>query len=113
MTVVYRCKRCGAVLYVLFSREPNTYGVLTPSEVMDRYGGLCPVCGHRLEKPSISDITIRLYPTWLREELQRITILRDKSEIAQITKNVFKPVYIELSSLDLRLSMPRRQEANA
>lgn len=109
MTVVYRCKNCGAILYVLFSREPDTYGVPTPSEVAARYAGICPVCGHRLEKPTISDIVIRPYPKWLREELQRMTILRDKSQVALIEKNVFKPVYIELSPIDIKLSVPRRE----
>ena len=67
MPIVYRCKKCGYVLYV-FWRVGSSYGVPTPSEIISRYGGYCPKCGKRLQKPSWQNIVIAAeVPSWLKE----------------------------------------------
>ena len=57
MPVVYRCRGCGYILYAI-ERVGNPYGVKTPSEVISMYGGVCPKCGRRLEKPGLKDVEI-------------------------------------------------------
>jgi len=42
MTIRYKCKNCGALLYEC--REPDYRGVLTPHEVAFMYNFACPVC---------------------------------------------------------------------
>jgi len=46
MPVVYRCGRCGCILYEFHYGDPR--GVPTPSELLERIGGRCPCCGARL-----------------------------------------------------------------
>ncbi len=59
MPVVYRCSRCGYILYVFVRVGQNSYGVPTPSELANQYGGVCPRCGKPLNtKPSYKDIVI-------------------------------------------------------
>jgi len=73
MVIVYRCSKCGAVLYVVKVSEkraskrrryrsvifkeyrvletypaPKEVGILTPEEVARYYGGRCPFCGAEL-----------------------------------------------------------------
>ena len=78
MPVVYRCRNCGAILYMFATTEKirrgrgrHSYythrveakgaskwlGMLTPSEVAERLGGKCPVCGAEL-KPTDPRIRI-------------------------------------------------------
>ena len=43
-----------------------------PSEIISRYGGYCPRCGRKLEKPSWQDIVITAeVPSWLKELKKR------------------------------------------
>jgi len=56
--VVYRCKNCGYILYVFWRVGQDSYGVPTPSELISIYGGVCPRCGHRLEKPGLDDVEV-------------------------------------------------------
>lgn len=56
--IVYRCRVCGYVLYVVLRVGQDSYGVPTPSEVIRMYGGVCPRCGHRLGKSGPGDITV-------------------------------------------------------
>ena len=64
MPLVYKCKKCGYVLYD--SRNPEKYtrlpGLPTPSEVAAWYDGRCPNCGKPLNtKPDPDkDIIIRI-----------------------------------------------------
>lgn len=58
MPVVYRCSRCGCILYVFVFVGQDSYGVPTPTEVIERYGGVCPRCGKELHKPKLHDIVI-------------------------------------------------------
>ncbi len=60
MPVVYRCSRCGYILFVFVRVGQNSYGVPTPSELANQYGGVCPMCGKQLNtKPTLRDIKIR------------------------------------------------------
>ena len=56
--IVYRCRVCGYVLYVVRRVGQDSYGVPTPSEVIRMYGGVCPRCGHRLGRPGPGDVTV-------------------------------------------------------
>jgi rubredoxin len=47
MPIRYRCKRCGAVLYV-FEKIGDPLGLLTPREVALTYNFTCPVCKSQL-----------------------------------------------------------------
>ena len=61
MPIVYRCSRCGYLLHVFVKVGQNSYGVPTPSELANQYGGVCPRCGKPLNtKPGIEDV--RVYP---------------------------------------------------
>jgi len=73
MPVIYRCKKCGFILYD--SRHPEKYtnryyGIPTPSEVAAWYNGRCPRCGKPLStKPDLfKDIVIGITkPAVLKE----------------------------------------------
>lgn len=59
MPIVYRCRRCGTILYVFLRvGEGNYWGVYTPEEISNLYGGHCPRCGARLGKPNPEDVSI-------------------------------------------------------
>ncbi len=59
MPVVYRCSRCGAIVYVFRRAGQDYYGIPTPSELHARLGGVCPNCGKELSTSvDISKITI-------------------------------------------------------
>ncbi|MET1101812.1 MAG: hypothetical protein ABWW69_04975 [Pyrodictiaceae archaeon] len=59
MPIVYRCSNCGYVLHIFVKVGQNSYGVPTPSELANQYGGYCPLCGKPLNiKPTIDDIII-------------------------------------------------------
>ena len=59
MPVVYRCSNCGYILDVFVRVGQNSYGVPTPSEVVARYGGYCPMCGKSLNtKPRLHDVLV-------------------------------------------------------
>ena len=59
MPIVYRCSRCGYILHIFVRVGQNSYGVPTPAELANQYGGLCPACNHPLNtKPSIDDVFI-------------------------------------------------------
>jgi hypothetical protein len=56
---------CGFVLHILPYVGYTSYGAPTPTEIRTMYGLMCPRCGHVLEQPTVSDITIR--PNGMRE----------------------------------------------
>ena len=59
MPIVFRCGRCGYILHIFVKVGQNSYGVPTPSELSNQYGGVCPRCGKPLNtKPSLDDIKI-------------------------------------------------------
>ena len=56
--VVYRCSRCGYILYIHWRVGQSSYGVPTPSGLSSWYGGVCPRCGHRLGRPGLQDLSV-------------------------------------------------------
>ena len=58
MSVIYKCKACGFILYRFEHVGQDYYGIPTPSEIMNWYGGVCPRCNGKLGKPRVSDIRI-------------------------------------------------------
>ena len=58
MPVIFRCSKCGKILYVFNRVGQDYFGIPTPSEVISLYGGVCPQCGSRLKIPSVNDIKI-------------------------------------------------------
>lgn len=58
MSVIYKCRSCGFILYKFERVGQDYYGIPTPSEIMNWYGGVCPRCNMKLNKPRISDIRI-------------------------------------------------------
>mgnify|MGYP001772557779 CR=1 FL=1 len=59
MGVVYRCKKCGHILYKFERVGQDFYGVRTPSELKLMFANKCPKCGHELEIPKVEDIKIK------------------------------------------------------
>ncbi len=58
MPVIFRCSRCGKILYVFNRVGQDYYGIPTPSEVISLYGGVCPQCGSKLRIPTVNDVKI-------------------------------------------------------
>jgi len=58
MPVVYRCSRCGFILYVFARVGQTTSGLRTPSEIIYMYGGQCPRCGKPLKKPRLNNVVV-------------------------------------------------------
>ena len=58
MPVIFRCSKCGKILYVFNRVGQDYYGIPTPSEVISLYGGVCPQCGSKLKIPTVNDIKI-------------------------------------------------------
>ncbi|MHC1628931.1 MAG: hypothetical protein ACXQTI_08890 [Candidatus Nezhaarchaeales archaeon] len=74
---MYRCSKCGKILYVFWRVGQSSYGVPTPSELASMYGGICPRCGKPLNiKPDpLKDVKIytkRDLPKELAKELQKL-----------------------------------------
>jgi len=73
---LYRCSRCGKILYVFWEVGQDCFGVPTPSEVASMYDGVCPYCG----KPLGEKCEVKVYSKEealknkrLVKELQRIS----------------------------------------
>ncbi len=58
MPVRYICRHCGTVLWEFKHVGQDYYGLPTPTEVMNVYGGICPNCKRELRKPDLEDIRI-------------------------------------------------------
>jgi len=58
MPVIYLCRNCGFILYRFERVGQDYYGLPTPSEIMNWYGGVCPKCNSRLKKPTLSSIKV-------------------------------------------------------
>ena len=77
MPVVYRCSRCGKIIYVFWKVGQNYYGAPTPQELSEMLGGICPYCGKPLntELNPLRDIEVygkRDLPKELAKELQKL-----------------------------------------
>ncbi len=53
MPVVYRCSKCGYVLYTFSRVGQDYYGIPSPSELLAKLGGVCPSCGKPLSRKPI------------------------------------------------------------
>jgi len=58
MPVIYACKHCGFILYRFEKVGQDYYGIPTPSEIINWYGGVCPRCNSRLSPPNLEDVKI-------------------------------------------------------
>jgi len=58
MPVRYLCRHCGAILWEFKHVGQDYYGLPTPTEVINVYGGICPNCKRELRRPSLNDIRI-------------------------------------------------------
>lgn len=62
MPVIYRCSKCGGVIYSFVRAGQDYYGVPSPSELMVRIGGICPNCGRAIEpKVYLENVSITLH----------------------------------------------------
>ncbi len=97
MPIIFRCSRCGYVLHVFVRVGQNSYGVPTPSELANQYGGVCPRCGKPLNtKPSVDDI--RIY-TDLRKFVEAIEEAKKTMRIG--FRSISKTLEEYLASLNL------------
>ena len=60
MPITYVCKRCGYVLYRFERVGQDCYGLPSPAEVINMYGGICPRCKADLRPPSVEDIVEKI-----------------------------------------------------
>ncbi len=58
MPVIYRCSKCGSILYSFEKVGQDFYGLPTPSELFIKLNGKCPKCHKDLNKPSLNHIKI-------------------------------------------------------
>jgi len=49
MPVIYRCIKCGTVIFAFLRAGQDYYGVPSPSELFVRVGSKCPKCGRDLD----------------------------------------------------------------
>ncbi|MEM1896130.1 MAG: hypothetical protein QXW05_02705 [Ignisphaera sp.] len=62
MPVIYKCAKCGTIIYTFLRAGQDYYGVPSPSELIVRISSTCPSCGKILEKEiDISRIEIRVF----------------------------------------------------
>ncbi|WP_440059883.1 hypothetical protein ACSU1N_01595 [Thermogladius sp. 4427co] len=59
MPVKYVCSYCGTVLFEFRFVGQDYYGIPSPQEVYNLYGGICPNCHNELKLPGIKDIIIQ------------------------------------------------------
>ncbi len=72
MPVRYVCRHCGELLWEFKHVGQDCYGLPTPTEVMNVYGGICPRCKRELHKPSRGDIVVRIAGKASREASYRV-----------------------------------------
>lgn len=58
MPLVYRCGNCGFVLHYLGHVGQDFIGVPSITDVLSKYGHMCPKCKSRLTRPSQENIII-------------------------------------------------------
>jgi len=59
MPIIYKCKKCGFILFNFVDVTQTYQGAPTPFQIIERFRGRCPKCGHELNIPSIDDIEIK------------------------------------------------------
>lgn len=61
MPVVYKCYKCGSIIFIFLRAGQDYYGVPSPSELFVRIGDKCPNCGRQLDRDiEISRIDIQV-----------------------------------------------------
>jgi hypothetical protein len=90
--VVFRCGLCGYVLLVYARVGQDSRGVPTPSEVIGKYGGVCPRCGGRLRRPSVRDVSVL---PWVPGQLPQLQQARRRV----VSFALPQPLYWELERL--------------
>jgi len=60
MPITYKCKNCGFVLATFIDVTQTYQGAPTPMQLIKRFRGRCPKCGHDLSIPTIDDIVIKI-----------------------------------------------------
>jgi predicted RNA-binding Zn-ribbon protein involved in translation (DUF1610 family) len=50
MPVIYKCAKCGTIIYRFMRAGQDYYGIPSPSELMIRIGSTCPNCGKILNR---------------------------------------------------------------
>jgi DNA-directed RNA polymerase subunit RPC12/RpoP len=50
MPVIYRCIKCGEIIFTFLRAGQDYYGIPSPSELFVRVGSKCPRCGRELDK---------------------------------------------------------------
>ncbi|MGC9011794.1 hypothetical protein [Thermogladius sp.] len=80
MPIKYVCSHCGEVIFEFKYVGQDYYGIPTPQEVYNLYGGVCPHCHNELRIPTVKDITIR--PRLYSLKLARIPTSVSASTIA-------------------------------
>ncbi|MCS7367624.1 MAG: DUF572 domain-containing protein [archaeon YNP-WB-062] len=63
MPVVYKCSKCGTIIYKFMRAGQDYYGIPSPSELMIRVGNACPNCG----KPLTNSIELNRISIALRK----------------------------------------------
>ena len=58
MPVIFRCRHCHSIIFIFERVGQDCFGLPTPTELINRYDGVCPNCGRRLSIPKLSDIKI-------------------------------------------------------
>jgi len=61
LPVIYKCRRCGHVLFEFLRVGQDSYGLPTPSELIAKIGDSCPKCGSRLRVSGLDDIKVHPY----------------------------------------------------
>jgi DNA-directed RNA polymerase subunit RPC12/RpoP len=59
MPIKYVCSNCGETIFEFKYVGQDYYGIPTPKEIYNLYGGICPHCHKELRLPSLEDIEIR------------------------------------------------------
>ena len=59
MPIYYICKACGNVLFTFERAGQDFWGVRSYAQIIRKFRGKCPRCGHKLESPDLKDIEIR------------------------------------------------------
>ena len=74
MPIVFRCKTCGYVLHYLEYVGQDYIGVPSLTEILGKYGYMCPKCKTRLSPPSREDIIITSVAVARRRNMMPIRV---------------------------------------
>ncbi len=58
MPVLFRCKHCSSIIFIFERVGQDCFGLPSPTELINKFNGVCPHCGSKLSIPSLEDIKI-------------------------------------------------------